>query len=62
MHDSQPGNLPPCELSSHCSRLLDELVGDRQDSESRQAFVASDRHDQRLIIQLRAQITTHDVP
>lgn len=61
MHDSQPGKLPPCELSSHCLHLLDDLA-DKVSGESDSLFQQeyrdhnSDRRDRRLIEQMRAHL------
>jgi hypothetical protein len=59
MYDSRPGNLPPCELASHCLRLLDDLAdlaSNRPEEAFEQTYVARDRQDQHLIVQMRAHL------
>src|SRR5579864_333510 len=58
MYDSEPGRLPPCELTSHCLRLLDDLAENKSEDAFEQAYISSarDRQDQRLIVKLRAHL------
>jgi predicted heme/steroid binding protein len=58
MNDSQAGKLPPCELSSHCLRLLDDLTEKHNGYafEQEVATSARDRRDERLVVQMRAHL------
>ncbi|HEV2579560.1 MAG TPA: hypothetical protein VGT44_01810, partial [Ktedonobacteraceae bacterium] len=59
MYDSRPGTLPPCELSSHCSRLLDDLAdlaSTRSEDVFEQTYVPRDRQDQHLVVQMRVHL------
>jgi hypothetical protein len=61
MHDSQPGKLPPCELSSYCLRLLDDLadlVSSEPDDGFEQVYLdhRGDRRHRRLVAQMRAHL------
>jgi hypothetical protein len=61
MHDRQPGKLPPCELSSYCLRLLDDLadlVSSGPDDGFEQVYLdpTGDRQHRRLVAQMRAHL------